>query len=115
MKLAILTAALLAAGATAAQAAPAHRCAPDAVKRAAPLLALHFEDDSTAENPHISIGDEVKVLPPIKALKGTGKFDVLEVWGYIYKGEYRMRFLYAQIDDECVLMGQEILESADPY
>ncbi len=115
MKLAILSAALLAAGATAAQAAPAHRCAADAVKRATPLLALHFEDNSTADNSNISIGDDVKVLPPIKALKGAGRFHVLEVWGYIYKAEYRMRFLYAQIPGQCVLMGQEILEASDPY
>jgi len=26
-----------------------------------------------------------------------------------------MRFLYAQIPDACVLMGQEILEASDPY
>ncbi|MES2034276.1 MAG: hypothetical protein V4466_08890 [Pseudomonadota bacterium] len=115
MKLLIITAALAAITATAAQAAPAPRCAADAIKRAKPLLTLHFEDDSTAVNPTISIGDEVKSLPPIKALKGTGKFDVLEVWGYIYKAEYRMRFLYAQIPDECVLMGQEVLEASDPY
>ena len=41
--------------------------------------------------------------------------DVLEVWGYIYKAEYRMRFLYAQMPGTCVLMGQEILEASDPY
>jgi len=117
MKLWIITAALLAA-AGAAEAAPAakpHLCAPDAIKRASPLLALHFEDEPGAETPNRSIGDEVKTLAPIKALKGTGKFDVLEVWGYIYKAEYRMRFIYAQIDAECVLMGQEILEASDPY
>jgi hypothetical protein len=57
----------------------------------------------------------VKTLPPVKALAGAGRFDVLEVWGYIYKAQYRMRFLYAQIPDACVLMGQEILEASDPY
>ena len=40
---------------------------------------------------------------------------MLEVWGYIYKAEYRMRFIYAQIPDSCLLMGQEILEASDPY
>ena len=48
-------------------------------------------------------------------LKGNGKFDVLEVWGHIYKGDYRMRFIYAQIKDSCTLMGEEILEASDPY
>jgi hypothetical protein len=61
------------------------------------------------------VSDEVRELPPVKALKGSGKFDVLEVWGYIYKAEYRMRFIYAQIPDSCVLMGQEIIEASDPY
>jgi len=88
-----------------------HRCAPDAIKRGKALLALHFEEDS----PPQSVGDEVKTLPPVKALAGAGRFDVLEVWGYIYKAQYRMRFLYAQIPDACVLMGQEILEASDPY
>jgi hypothetical protein len=39
--------------------------------------------------------------------------DVLQVWGYIYKGQYRMRFIYARLPGECLLMGQEILEYAD--
>ena len=51
----------------------------------------------------------------VKALRGEGRFDVLEVWGFIYKAEYRMHFLYAQIPGDCVLMGQEILEASDPY
>jgi len=37
----------------------------------------------------------------------------VEVWGYVYKGQYRMRFIYAQPPQNCVLMGQEILEYAD--
>jgi len=35
--------------------------------------------------------------------------DVLEVWWNIYKGQYRMRLIYAQIPGECVLMGQKFL------
>ena len=93
-------------------AAAAHHCDDDAIQRATPLLKLHFEADDI-EN--LAIGDEVNELAPIRALKGKGKFDVLEVWGYIYKAEYRMRFIYAQIPDECVLMGQEIIEASDPY
>ena len=42
-------------------------------------------------------------------------FDVLEVWGHIYKADYRMRLIYAQIKGSCALMGQEILEASDPY
>jgi hypothetical protein len=61
------------------------------------------------------VEQNVKVLPPIKALKGNGRFDVLEVVGHIYKASYRMRLIYAQIKGSCVLMGQEILEASDPY
>ncbi len=58
---------------------------------------------------------EATAVAPIKAPVGKGKFDVLEVTGYIYKAEYRMHFIYAQIPDSCVLMGQEIIELSDPY
>lgn len=93
-------------------AAVAHPCDADAIKRGMPLLTLHFGE----ENPeNAGIDDTVKQLPPIKALAGKGKFDVLEVWGHIYKADYRMRFIYAQIPGDCVLMGQEILEASDPY
>ncbi len=92
-----------------------HACAPDAIKRGKALLTLHFNDGQPGDEPLVHIDDAVKALPSVKALKGAGRFDVLEVWGYIYKAEYRMRFLYAQMPDACVLMGQEILEASDPY
>jgi hypothetical protein len=42
-------------------------------------------------------------------------FKVLEVWGYIYKGKYRMRFIYFNSPaTSCLLMGEEILEYARP-
>ena len=87
-------------------------CAGDAIDRATRLLQLHAAD---GEDIAVTIGDVVKTLPPIKALAGKGKLDVLEVRGYIYKAEYRMRFIYAQIPDQCLLMGQEIIEMSDPY
>lgn len=92
-----------------AEAAP--QCASEAKERATALLAFHY--DQKPEN--FAIDDTVKQLPPIKALKGKGKFDVLEVWGHIYKADYRMRFIYAPIKESCTLMGEEILEASDPY
>jgi hypothetical protein len=89
-----------------------HACAADAIAKAAPLLKLHFGIDPPQA---MAIDDTVKVLPPIRALKGNGRFDVLEVWGHIYKADYRMRFVYAQIRGSCVLMGQEVLEAGNPY
>jgi hypothetical protein len=100
---------------TAAAAAETHPCAQDAIAKARPLLELHHGMKLEELG---SIVDKVKVLPPIKALKGNGKLDVLEVWGYIYKGEYRMHFIYIQgtkPGEPCALMGQEILEMSNPY
>jgi hypothetical protein len=110
VKLALM---LLAWSATAAGAQ--HPCAADAIAKATPLLRLHygFAPGEKAEN--LAIDRDVKVLAPLKALKGNGKLDVLEVWGHIYKADYRMRFIYAQIKDSCTLMGQELLEASNPY
>ncbi len=125
-----LTLAALAAASLAAPAfAKTHPCASDAEARAGKLLKLHFESDGLALAPEAgpptddqsgdmmnwSLGDDVKALPALKAPVGKGKFDVLEIAGYIYKAEYRMRFIYAQIPDTCILMGQEIIELSDPY
>ena len=101
----------LAGGAGGAHAAPPHRCAADAVRRADKLLRFHTDNDSRAAVDPAS----VKPIGTVAALVGKGRFDVLEVWGNVYKGEYRMRFLYAEISGDCVLMGQEILEHSDPY
>jgi len=80
----------------------------------APQEGAPSENDS-GELMNWSIDDTVKVLQPASALVGKGKFDVLEVYGAIYKASYRMHFLYAQIEGTCALMGQEILEESDPY
>jgi len=108
---AMAVAAALLAAAGPAQAQTPHPCAGDAVEHARKLLAFHFDDD-TADT---TVDDAVKPVGTVKALRGEGRFDVLEVWGFIYKAEYRMHFLYAQIPGDCVLMGQEILEASDPY
>jgi hypothetical protein len=99
---------LLSTGAATAQ---THPCAKDAIEKAMPLLKLHFDQAEKLES--AGIDDQVKVLAPIKAPKGNGRFDVLEVWGHIYKADYRMRFIFAQ-GKGCTLMGQEILEASNP-
>jgi len=100
-----------------------HACAGDAQKRAEMLLRFHFVMEAgdpatklaSKDVLNLGVDDKVAVLKPIKALVGKGKLDVLEVQGSIYKANYRMRFIYAQIKDTCALMGQEILEEANPY
>jgi len=57
-----------------------HACAADAISESDQLLRLHGEVQ--AGQP-AAVDNDVKVLPPVKALKGNGRFDVLEVWGHI--------------------------------
>lgn len=86
-----------------------HRCAADARAHASRLLALHRGPDD-----RLAIDSAVRVLPSVRNPAG-GALDVLEVLqvhGFIYRARYRMRFLYAPLRGECVLMGQEILELA---
>jgi len=98
-----------AAGASTPQSSAApHHCASAAREQAQKLLTFHFGPDG-----RIEIDKTAKVLAPIRnPANRAQRLDVLEVWGHIYKGEYRMRFIYAQMPNDCVLMGQEILEFA---
>ena len=85
-----------------------HPCANAALQQGRKLLTFHAGPDD-----RIAIDNAVKALPPMRnPANGAQRFDVLEVWGRIYKGEYRMHFIYAQVGKDCVLMGQEILEFA---
>lgn len=85
-------------------------CAGEASKAALKLLKLHSDGDDRAK-----IDGKAHKIGTIKPLRGKGAFDVLEIDGYIYKGEYRIRLIYAQIPGTCALMGQEILERGNPY
>lgn len=94
--------------ATIVHAAPVHQCAAAASKQAQRLLVFHIGADD-----RIEIDKDVKVLAPVRnPANGKQRFDVLEVWGNVYKGQYRMHFIYAQMKGDCVLMGQEIMEHA---
>ena len=85
-----------------------HRCSAAALEQAGKLLTFHFGPDK-----RIEIAKSAKQLPALRNPANRRQlFDVLEVWGTIYKSQYRMRFIYARIPGDCVLMGQEILEYA---
>lgn len=84
-------------------------CSKDAVAQAAKLLTFHFGEDD-----RIEIDSIARELPPVRNPANKKQtFQVLEVGGQIYKGQYRMRFLYYHLGNSCILMGQEILEIAD--
>jgi hypothetical protein len=84
-----------------------HPCAADAKLKAEALLRLHM--DGTWKIDASNIDPKVVELPPVKALAGTGKLDVLDLTGLVYKGTYRLRMLYAQ-GEGCALIGQEVIE-----
>jgi hypothetical protein len=90
-----------------------HPCASDAVDKGLALLKLHVDDAELVKA--ATVDAAVKVLPPVKALKGNGRFDVLELWGHVLKADYRLRLIYARIGGACVPMGREIIEASDPY
>lgn len=103
-----LTFVILLIAANLAYGEPSHRCAAAATKQAQRLLGFHAGPDD-----RIEIDKTVKVLGPMRNPHNKSQtFDVLEVWGYIYKGQYRMHFIYAQVPGDCLLMGQEIIEFA---
>lgn len=82
------------------------QCEADALAQADKLLAFHSDGDNRAE-----VAEHARALPSISnPANKKQRFLVLEVMGYIYKGNYRMRFLYYPSGGECLLMGQEILE-----
>jgi hypothetical protein len=104
----VIVAAALGMASRPAWAQTAHRCAPEAREQARKLLTFHFGADD-----RIEIDKAVRTLPAIRnPANRLQRLDVLEVWGRIYKGQYRMRLIYARIPKECVLMGQELLEYA---
>ncbi len=108
MVCAMLTMAYAAPG-KAEKVASSTACAADAVKQARKLLVFHLD----GEDQGVYVGDEAKPLPSIaNPASSKQRFDVLEVRGSFYKGEYRMRLEYYRIGGDCVLMGQEILEIA---
>ncbi|MBI3533484.1 MAG: hypothetical protein HY068_13635 [Burkholderiales bacterium] len=83
-------------------------CAAPAIEQARKLLSFHSDGDD-----RIEIDKAVKELPSLKnPANEQQRFQVLEVWGYIYKARYRMRLIYAPMGGSCTLMGQEVLEYA---
>jgi hypothetical protein len=101
------------AGAPAA-ADPGHACAAEAREQARRLLAWHVAVPPAGESEGvIDLETAVHVIAPLpNPANPAQRLDVLEVWGYVEKAQYRMRLLYAQVPGQCPLVGQEIVEYA---
>lgn len=84
-------------------------CSKVAIIQAKKLLIFHFGEDD-----RIGIDSIARELPSIQnPANKKQRFQVLEVGGQIYRGQYRMRLIYYHLGNSCLLMGQEILELAD--
>ncbi|MGG7447690.1 hypothetical protein ACQ3G7_16670 [Kosakonia oryzendophytica] len=82
-------------------------CKTQAINEANKLLAFYRDNDDRAE-----VDKDVTALAKMKNPENKSQYyDVLQTWGYIYKGKYRMRFIFL---NDCTLMGEEILEYANP-
>ncbi len=81
-----------------------HACADAARATALQLLRLHSDNDERA-----AIEGPVKKAAKVRAPKGKGKLDVLEVKGFVYKAEYRIRVLYLPAQG-CARVGFELIE-----
>lgn len=84
-------------------------CFNDAIEKAPKLIEYHFGD---LNGFIVEIDrDSVKNLKPIKSsADGSESLTVVEVWGTIYKGNYRTRFIFSTKAGDCLLVGQEVLE-----
>lgn len=97
---------------TSAAKAAEPRCAEDAAEQAKKLLAFHvgegMEDRMGFERPR----SKARMKNPANPKQA---FDVLEVEGFVNPhGRYRMRFIFYKLPRGCLLMGQEVLEFANP-
>lgn len=101
---------LLALWARPALAAGPLPCQAEAVAQAHKLLAFHSNNDDRAHVDENSVRQLPSIVNPANKKQ---RFLVLETWGHIYKGHYRMRLIYYSMQKECVLMGQEILALAN--
>jgi hypothetical protein len=92
------------AGATLA----APRCSAEAIIQAKKLLAFHQDPGNFTIDilPDMPPKELASIRDPANK-KQTLK--VLEVYGYIYKGQYRMRMIYRHTNSQCDLVGQEII------
>jgi len=88
-----------------------HPCSADVLVRAPSLLKHHLPDLGSDTGHGFSIKKQISQLAPIKnPADAEQSLDVLEAWAFVYKAKYRLRFYYAKFPEECVLIGQEVLE-----
>jgi len=89
-------------------------CAAEAARDAESLLKFHATEggkdpEMASDVAPVDIGDVVDA-GGLKPLKGhSSRYKVLEVIGHVYRTDYRIHVIYAEMPDQCMLVGQEIL------
>lgn len=84
-------------------------CLDVAIEKAPKLIEFHF-GNLNGFNVEID-RDSAKNLKQIKNPADVSEnLAVVEIWGSVYKGNYRTRFIFSTKDGGCLLVGQEVIE-----
>ena len=86
----------------------AERCVTQAKETALKILKLHSNNDDRA-----SVAETVTAKPGISSPRKV-KLEVVEVPGFVYKAEYRLRVLFLQEPQSCTVMGFELVDLSVP-
>jgi hypothetical protein len=95
--------------AVAASAEESHPCSADAASNADRLLEFYAKQNGF--DGKWSVDKPVTKMGTVRSIDGSQRFDVLELWGNLYRARYRMRFIYGMVDGHCALVGEEIFEN----
>ena len=86
----------------------AERCITQAKETALKILKLHSNNDDRA-----TVAETVTAKPGINSPTKV-KLEVVEVPGFVYKAEYRLRVLFLQEPQSCTVMGFELVDLSVP-
>jgi hypothetical protein len=83
----------------------------EAIEAAPKLIHFHFGE---LDGFRIEIDNSsVTALKPLQNAAGLSEYLTgVEVWGSIYKGNYRTRFIFSTRSSSCMRVGQEVLKIA---
>lgn len=84
-------------------------CLDVAIEKAPKLIEFHF-GSLNGFNVEID-SDSAKNLKQIKnPADSSENLAIVEIWGSVYKGNYRTRFIFSTKNGGCLLVGQEVIE-----
>ncbi len=91
--------------------ASSHHCVADALKRAPKLFKLQTPAGQTiVDKESVSVSEEDRTIFDTRI-----PYDVIQIQVLDGNSPYQLKFLYQKDIRSCNLMGQEILDSKNPY